>query len=212
MQNIPVFDTENGVASLILKEIPYTKIAYILIRSSAAPEALLAECVSFCRVVGAESIYATGDKCLQAYPFHTAVWKMEAEKENLEQTDAVVRPVTDETLQQWLEIYNCRMTGVANAAYLTSADGADMLKRRDGWFVYRGDALLGIGMAAEDTMDAVISVIPGAGKDVVLALKKNLTAKRITLQVASANERAIRLYDRLGFVKTEEISRWYKII
>ena len=35
---------------------------------------------------------------------------------------------------------------------------------------------------------------------------------QITLEVASTNERAIRLYERLGFVKTREINRWYRVL
>ena len=58
MRNIPVFTTEFGVASLILKEIPYTQTAYIKILSSLAPVELLEECRSFCRAAGAEKIYA----------------------------------------------------------------------------------------------------------------------------------------------------------
>ena len=44
MRNIPVFTTEFGVASLILKEIPYTGIAYVRLQSSLFPEKLLEEC------------------------------------------------------------------------------------------------------------------------------------------------------------------------
>ena len=59
MKDFPVFTTENGAASLVLKEIPYKKEAYITLRASQAPQALLEECVSFCRACGAEKIYAT---------------------------------------------------------------------------------------------------------------------------------------------------------
>ena len=34
----------------------------------------------------------------------------------------------------------------------------------------------------------------------------------ITLEVASTNLRAIRLYEKLGFVAVEEVSRWYQIV
>ena len=69
MLDIPMFTTENGAASLILKEIPYSEAAYIKIHSSQAPEALLEECVSFCRMAGAENIYASGHVILEKYPF-----------------------------------------------------------------------------------------------------------------------------------------------
>jgi ribosomal protein S18 acetylase RimI-like enzyme len=30
--------------------------------------------------------------------------------------------------------------------------------------------------------------------------------------VASTNEKALRLYESLGFVRTKEISRWYRVL
>ncbi len=32
-----------------------------------------------------------------------------------------------------------------------------------------------------------------------------------TLEVASSNEKAIRLYERLGFLKTARVSEWYRV-
>jgi hypothetical protein len=60
MRDFPVFNTEYGVASLVLKEIPYQGVAYIVVRDTLEPEKLLKECVDFCRVCGAEAVYATG--------------------------------------------------------------------------------------------------------------------------------------------------------
>ena len=56
MKDFPVFTTENGVASLILKEIPYRGEAYIHLRDSQNPKTLLEECVSFCAACGADKI------------------------------------------------------------------------------------------------------------------------------------------------------------
>ena len=60
MRNIPVFTTEYGVGSLILREIPYRQEAYIRIQDTKEPEAFLGECVDFCKAAGAERIYGTG--------------------------------------------------------------------------------------------------------------------------------------------------------
>ena len=59
MENIPVFTTENGVASLVLREIPYRETAYIQFASSQSPELFLEECVSFCQSVGAKTVLAS---------------------------------------------------------------------------------------------------------------------------------------------------------
>ena len=76
MRDFPVFTTEHGAASLVLREIPYKSIAYITLQDTKQPEDLLQECVDFCRIAGARKIYATGHEFLEQYPLYTAVWKM----------------------------------------------------------------------------------------------------------------------------------------
>jgi ribosomal protein S18 acetylase RimI-like enzyme len=46
---------------------------------------------------------------------------------------------------------------------------------------------------------------------VVRALAHALSSDTVTIEVASTNTRAISLYERIGFVKTKELSRWYQI-
>ena len=91
MRDIPVFVTENGAASLILKRIPYTKEAYVEIRDSSAGELLIKECSDFCRMAGAERVYATGHSCLDSYPFYTDILLLTVNKADLPATDAVAR-------------------------------------------------------------------------------------------------------------------------
>lgn len=212
MRDIPVFTTSAGVASLTLKEIPSKGTAYIRLQDSAEPKSLLKDCVEFCRAAGAERIYATGHSTLEIYPMHTAILQLSCMKDSLPQTDAAIFPVQDKTLEYWRQIYNKRMENVPNAATITIFDGQEMLKKGDGYFIHRKETLLGIGKASGDTVDAVISVIPGSGQDVLLALCNALPGERVTVEVASANAPALNLYKRLGFVQTAEISRWYKII
>lgn len=212
MRDIPVFTTSAGVASLTLKEIPYKGLAYIRLQDSVDPEVLLKDCVAFCRAAGAERIYATGHEILEKYPIHTAIWRLSCLKNSLPKTDAAVFPVQDKTLEQWRQIYNTRMKNIPNAATMSLFDGQEMLKKGDGYFVHRDDTLLGIGKASDDKIEAVISVIPGSGQDVLVALCNALSDDRVTVEVASANTRALDLYMRLGFIQTAEISRWYKII
>ena len=79
MKDFPVFTTEYGVASLVLKEVPYRQEAYIILQSTEDPEELLKECVSFGRMVGAEKIYAKGHPIVERYPLHTAIYEMRGE-------------------------------------------------------------------------------------------------------------------------------------
>lgn len=211
MRDIPVFTTEYGVASLFLREIPYRGKAYIKLQSSLEPEKLLEECVAFCRACGAERIDASGHVYLESYPLVTALITMQCGMDRLGKTDAALFPVTDKTLGRWLEIYNERMADIPNASYMDSRDGREMLKKGDGYFVQRDGKLLGIGRASGGTVDAVISMVPGMGETVMQALVSLLTEDTVRLLVASENHRAVRLYERMGFVKTAEIARWYRV-
>ena len=209
MRDFPIFTTENGVASLTLKEIPYTKSAYIKIQASAEPEKLLEECLDFCTVAGAEHIYGSDHPIFEKYPFHTSILKMQIPRESLDDTDAALFPVLEETVESWRKIYNERMTEVPNFSYMSASDAKKILECGTGYFVHRGDALLGIGIAGGDKIDAIASVVKGAGRDVVLALNHALSGEQAALEVASTNLKAMRLYDQMGFLISGEISRWF---
>jgi GNAT superfamily N-acetyltransferase len=209
MKDIPMFTTDNGVASLVLKEIPVRSVAYVKLITSQNPEALLGECVDFCRACGAEAVFASGDPCLAAFPLVAVLIEMTAS--GLAQTDAAVFPVTEETVGRWRQIYNERMANVPNAAYMTAQDEKRFLGDGDCYFVHKAGTLLGIGKASGDTIELVAGVQPGAGQDVTLALASVLTEERVRLTVARENKRAVRLYERLGFSAVQEVSRWYKI-
>ncbi len=213
MRDMPVFTTEHGVASLFLREIPYRHRAHIRLRSTQDPKELLEECVAFCRACGAEWIDAAGDDYLEGrYPLITSLILMQRPRLGLGETDACLFPVTDATVEQWREYYNQRMEGIPNCAYMDSQHGKEMLAEGDGYFIHKDGVLLGIGRASKRMLDTVISLQPGAGEQVVKALAELLEEDIIQLQVASVNERAIRLYEQLGFVKVKELSRWYRVL
>ena len=212
MKDFPVFTTEFGVASIVLKQIPYNRSAYITIQDSLEPEKLLNECCDFCRMAGADFVYASGHDCLKNYSLHTSVVLMRCQRDQLPDTDAALFPVQHETLREFQRIYNDAMKHVPNAACLTDADGKKVLADGKGYFVHRGEQLLGIGIAAGERVDAIVSTVPGCGRDVLLALNHVLSGTCIEVKVATENTRAIRLYERLGFLCCKEISRWYKII
>ena len=209
MKDIPLFDTQYGVAALILKEIPYQKAAYITVLDAWEPELLLQECAAFCRMCGAERVYATGHSCLDGRPLYTAIWELRRSMDGFPDTDAALWPVQEKNLEQWRGIYNEKVKRLPNAAWMTQRDGQMMLSKGDGYFVHRGEELLGIGRASGDTIDWVASLKPGAGRDVVCALAHALWSDNVILTVASENEKALKLYDSLGFINSREISRWY---
>jgi len=212
VRDIPVFATENGVGSLVLKEIPYKKAAYIKIHDSLEPEAFLSECVAFCKMVGAEHIYATGHRILESRPLYTTVLKMCASCSNLQTTDAFARNVTKDSVQHWRDLYNSRMNEVPGSAWIDKKEADELLLNQTGYFVYKGETLIGIGIASEGEIRAIASLIKGAGKDVLLALCAILQTDEVVLEVAQTNKSAMRLYEEVGFVIREKKFSWYKII
>ena len=69
MTDIPVFTAADGIATLILHEIPARKEGYILVRAVfGSLVGLLRECADFCRGAGAERIYAGGEADFSDYP------------------------------------------------------------------------------------------------------------------------------------------------
>jgi hypothetical protein len=130
---------------------------------------------------GAERIVATGHPALEKYPLRNGVILRKRPLEGLPDTDAALFPVQEQTLKKWLEIYNTAMKNVANAAWMTQKNGEEMLRKGDGYFVHRGDALLGIGKASGEKIGAIVAVQKGAGADVVLALCHALTADTVSL-------------------------------
>lgn len=211
MRDIPMFTTEYGVASLVLKEIPYQQAAYITLQATEEPEKLLEECVGFCRACGAEHIYATGHDFLEKYPLYTAMWELRCAIESLPDSDAALFPVTEQTLERWRNIYNEKVKKVPNGAWMAEKDGREMLKAGDGYFVHRNGELLGIGRGSGDRIDWVASVQIGAGKEVVCALAHSLWSNAVSLTVASENRKALNLYESLGFIKAKELSRWFVV-
>lgn len=211
MRNIPVFTTQYGVASLILESVAARKEAFIRIHSSLEPEKLIEECVTFCKVCGAEQVYATGHEILEKYPLHTAIWQMNADRAAIGETDALLFPLQEQTVQKWRCIYNDAMATVDNAAWMSEIGMKKLMQEGSAYFVHRDGQLLGIGKASGDRIDAVVSVQRGMGADVVRALSHALSEERITIEVASTNSRAIALYERLGFIRTKELSKWYRI-
>ena len=69
MKDIPVFSCPDGIATLILREVPFRGEGYILVRGVFGTlEGLLAECAGFCRAAGAERLFAAGEADFSGYP------------------------------------------------------------------------------------------------------------------------------------------------
>ena len=209
MKDFPMFDTEYGIASLVMKEIPYKGIAYIILREAWEPEKLLRECVSFCKMCGAERIFASGHENLECYPLHTSIVEMRGQAAVDREDLKSLFPVTEATVSQWRAIYNEKMRPVDNAATMTARDEKWILDSGGAYFVHDNGDLLGIGWLEDTTLLAVAAAKPGSGKTVMNTLMSLIEGAQMRLEVASTNEKAIHLYEKLGFFKINEVRRWY---
>ena len=210
MKDFPMFTTEYGVASL--KEVPYKQLAFVHVLDvqEGKLEDHLAECISFSRMVGAERVLAKGHEALEQYPLHSIVYKMSMPLESRE-PEACLWPVTEETVTQWREIYNKGMRPFDNHSTLTAQDEMKIIQSGGAYFVHRDGQLLGIGWMEGNELLALVSVVPGMGETVARTLFTTVEDDQIILTVVNTNERAIRLYERMGFLKTGEVSRWYRV-
>lgn len=213
MRDFPIFTTEYGVSSLVLKEIPYKKQAFIRIRDVQPGffKEHLQECVSFCRMAGAEAIFASGNEELNAYPLYTRVLEMRAAAWVDPEKLACLFPVTESTAGKWRGIYNDAMRAVDNSGTLESRDEKQLAESIGAYFVHKDGELLGIGWLDDCKLLAVAAVRKGAGETVMHTLMSLVEGDTMTLEVASTNDRAIRLYEKLGFLTTGEISCWYRV-
>ena len=212
MKDFPVFSTEFGVASLVLKEVPYRGEAYIIIQDTLQPEQLLAECISFCRFCGAEKIYARGHAVAESYPVHCAVRQMRGRARADESKVEHLWPVTEETVSRWRKLMNERLRDVDNAATLEKKDESDILSSNGAYFVHSSGELLGAGWLADGELKLLAACKPGAGERVCHTLFSTVPDQQILLSVASTNSKAIRLYEKLGFLTTAELWRWHRVL
>ena len=212
MKDFPVFPTEFGIASLVLKEIPYRGEAYIIIQDTQQPEELLKECISFCRMCGAEKVYARGHEITTRYPLLCGIVQMRGEIFVDESKVEHLWPVTEETVSRWRQLMNERLRGVDNARTLEKKDEQEILNCGGGYFVHRDGELLGAGWLFDGELKLLASCKKGVGERVCHTLFSAEPQRQIKLEVASTNEKAIRLYEKLGFVAVAELWRWYRVL
>ena len=212
MKDFPMFTTEFGVASLVLHEIPYRGEAFILIQDTLQPEELLAECVSFCRICGAEKIYVRGHEIAEKYPLHCIVYEMRGTARVDETKVEHLWPVTEENVTRWRELMNEKMRPVDNSGTLTKKHEQDILGSSGAYFVHHEGELLGAGWLMGNELLLLCAVKPGSGERVMHTMMSLICGQEMKLDVVSTNERAIRLYEKLGFLKTSEIRRWHRVL
>ena len=64
---------------------------------------------------------------------------------------------------------------------------------------------------SDGRIDAIAAAVPGAGRDVMLALCSLIPYDTVSLEVANTNAKALRLYEKLGFLPVGETAKWYQV-
>lgn len=216
MKDIPVFTGAHGIATLVLKEIPWSGCGYVIVRSvwdDAA--AFLDECLGFCRACGAEQVYASWENADLPADHAYDMVRMEIKKSELPPLCEIeTENLTKENSQAFLEIYNKCFQQVPNAASYSAKDTARLLGEETAYLVRRNGEYAAIAEISREGLEAV-AVLPehkGLGYALTRTVLEKVPSTNIKLKVASTNTRAVRLYERLGFVFGGVLSRWWKLM
>ncbi len=220
MNNIPVYVSSGGTATLILREIPHKKTAYILLRTvlpGGLPE-LMEDCMSTCRGFGAAHCLFSCEDSSVSIPLPHAydILRLRVQKAALPPLEAPISltPISPENDSIYQRIYNLCFRDVSHALTYER----DQLSRiyREGHRAYLAfapdGAPCGMGELHGNEL-AAVGLLPeyrGRGKALTLSLLAHCPGPEITLTVVSDNERALNLYGAMGFTVTGRESTWYK--
>lgn len=216
MKDIPVFTGAHGIATLVLKEIPWSGCGYVIVRSVWDDgEAFLQECLGFCRACGAKQVFASwGTEPLPAAHAYDML-QMETEKSALPpEAPVALTELTEENSEAFLDVYNRCFRAVPNAASYSKRDTARLLGEETAYLVFQGDVCAAVAEISKEGLEAV-AVLPqykGLGYALTRTVLEYVPSKTLRLKVASTNTRAIRLYERLGFQTGGSLSRWWKLM
>lgn len=221
MQNIPVFLSQGGTATLILKEIPHRGRAYILLRSllPGGLPALLEECGGFCRGCGAKEVLVSpGDTGLQPeLPHAYDIYCLHIPKNRLPAPGPglSLMPISLENDPIYQRIYNTCFREVSHALTYDRAQIQRIYRSGHQGFLALDSSGLPLGMGELHGNElAAVGLLPehrgrGLGRILTLALLARCPGPELTLTVVSDNTSALELYDRLGFTVCGTESRWY---
>ena len=217
MQNIPIFTGVHGMATLILKEIPTSGLAYVLVRSVWKDDlaGLLAEGRDFCRAAGAETVYGSWDARTLPAEHAYDVWELTMDRDALPQPPEALplTPLTAENGRDYLAVYNRCFAGMPGHASYDHRDLQRLAGKHLAFLVYRDGVPAAVAELGENKLEG-LGVLPeyrGLGYPLALTALARLPGPTLSLRVASTNTRALALYHRIGFGGEKIVSRMYRL-
>lgn len=216
MKDIPIFTGAHGIATLVLKEIPWSGCGYVLVRSVwTDAAAFLEECLGFCRACGAQQVYASWEMAELPAPHAYDMVALQMKKSELPQgTPLDLQALTKENSEAFLQTYHACFQQVPNAASYGKKDVARLLGEETAYLVFRDGICAAIAELSREGLEAV-GVLPqfrGMGYDLTRTVLEMVPSVTLKLKTASTNTRALQLYERLGFRRTGILSRWWKLM
>ena len=201
MKDIPVFSCPDGIATLILREVPFRGEGYILVRGVFGTlEGLLAECAAFAAPQVRSGCSPRAKRIFPAIRPPSAF-----------SGAARLVPVTEETAADWAREYNARFRAVPAAESCSPAEERALAAGGEALWIWDGAERIGLGRVRGGELLAVAALQPGAGERCVRALAARCAGPEVRLTCAEENTRAMRLYDRLGFSRGAEERVWFSI-
>lgn len=217
MKDIPIFTGQYGIGSLILREIPYKQCAYVLVRSAREGHMadFLEECSGFCRAAGAEWVLASAPEPLSFLPHVHDMLEYACRRDQLPPPMRPVdlEPLCDDNAERYREIYNDLFRAIPNAATCTPEDLRRLREKSRAFLAKVGGETAGICQWTGSELNT-IGVLPnfrGLGHRLALTAFGQMEGEVITLRVSSSNGPALRLYQKLGFDRTQVLSSWYAL-
>jgi len=218
MRDIPFFTAAGGSAMLVLREIPYKKMAYVILHSAEEKNrsAFFLECMSFCRAAGAEKVLLctqqeiTGQEPL----FQLLRWERQAPVPTAPAALLLrLIPVTEEREADFLALYNVIFGGAPSAATLTKHNFSAQTRACRTYLAEINGQMAGVGQLHEREIRC-IGLLPqfrGNGMALMTELLRELGEETAWLQATSDNAAALRLYTKMGFSRKETLSHWYDL-